>query len=182
MRCQREAEALEQKGKRGGGAGRLRRHGLWRARPWRCGEEDRPPQPLTSTTAATRGRKRRSLTRRNCWLEELKKEARVEGHVAGGAAAALGGESSRGASKWRGRRRRQDGVWSGVACARSDSLEGRARPVGAGRPVVPRGVLAGAWPPRGVHALARSKRGRSARAGEREARRGSRPGRLRELG
>ena len=34
--------------------------------------------------------------RRSCWLEESKKEARVEGHVAGGAAAALGGESSHG--------------------------------------------------------------------------------------
>ena len=45
-------------------------------------------------------------------------------------------------------------MWSGVACAWSDSLEGRARPVRAGRPVVPRGVLAGAWPPRGVRALA----------------------------
>ena len=51
----------------------------------------------------------------------------MEGHVAGGAAAALGGESSHGTLKWRGRRR-QDGVWSGVACARSDSLKGRARP------------------------------------------------------
>ena len=44
-------------------------------------------------------------------------------------------------------------MWSGVACARSDSLEGRARPVGAGRPVVPRGMLAGAWPPRNGRGL-----------------------------
>ena len=44
-------------------------------------------------------------------------------------------------------------MWSGVACARSDSLEGGAWPVGAGRPVVPRGVLAGAWPPHGGRGL-----------------------------
>jgi hypothetical protein len=92
-------------------------------RPW-SGEEDWPIQPLTLTTAAASGHKRWS-----CWLVESKNEVWVEEHVADGAVATRGGESTRGISKWRGRRRRQDGVWSDV---RLDSLEGGARPVRAG--------------------------------------------------
>jgi hypothetical protein len=60
---------------------------------------------------------------------ESKNEAWVEEHVADGAAAARGGESTRRISKWIGRRRRQDGVWSGVCL---DSLEGGAQPVRVG--------------------------------------------------
>ena len=46
-----------------------------------------------------------------------------------------------------------------------------ARLVGTGRPVVPRGELAGAWPPCGVRALA------SVRHGAREQERGAEVGR-----
>ena len=49
--------------------GYSRGHELRRARPRRCGDENRPQPPLTSTTAAERRRKRRSLTRRSCGLE-----------------------------------------------------------------------------------------------------------------
>jgi len=48
----------------------------------------------------------------------------------------------------------------------SDSgLEGGAGRSERRRPVVPHGVLAGAWPPRGMRALASVRRGRGAEAG-----------------
>ena len=55
-----------------------------------------------------------------------------------------------------------------------NGLEGRAGQSEWRRPVVPRGVLAGAWPPRGVRALASVGRG----CGER-ARRSAEVGRVR---
>jgi hypothetical protein len=47
-----------------------------------------------------------SRARQSRGQEESKNEARVEEHVASGAVAELGGESTHGILNWRGRRRR----------------------------------------------------------------------------
>ena len=59
----------------------------------------------------------------------------------------------------------------------NSGLEGGAGRSERRRPGLPRGVLAGAWPPRGVRALAPVGRGHGERA-----RLGAEAGRLRELG